>query len=181
MKITWKLFIIFLRIGAFTFGGGYAMIPLIEREVVDKHHWLTTEEFMDVLAVCQSTPGAIAVNQAVFIGYKINRYAGAAAATLGVVLPSFFVMLVIAASFATIQSQTLAQSIFKGVRPAVVALIASAGIRLTRFTKTGFDLVVIVSSFLAITWAGVNPVFVVVIAAILGVVRYRYAQKGVGR
>ena len=128
----WKLFWTYIKIGTFTIGGGYAMLPLIEREVVDKHHWIDGQEFLDMIALAQAAPGLIAVNSAIFIGWKIYGWRGVVATVLGAVLPSFVIILLIAMVFRDIREYPTIEAIFKGIRPAVVALIAAAVIRMSK-------------------------------------------------
>lgn len=128
----WKLFWTYVKIGTFTIGGGYAMLPLIEREVVDKHHWIDGQEFLDMIALAQAAPGLIAVNSAIFIGWKIYGWRGVVATVLGAVLPSFLIILLIAMVFRDIREYPMVEAIFKGVRPAVVALIVAAVIRMSK-------------------------------------------------
>ena len=120
-----NLFLTFAKIGAFTFGGGWAMISIIQREVVDKHHWLEEAEFLDLLAVAQSMPGILAVNISVVVGDKLRGLRGSIAAAAGTILPSFLIILAIAMFLTpeTITSNPTLTAIFKGIRPAVVALI----------------------------------------------------------
>jgi len=127
-----QLFWTYLKIGTFTLGGGYAMLPLIEKEVVDVHHWIDGKEFMNMIALAQAAPGLIAVNSAIFIGKKIYGWRGVLACILGAVLPSVVIILLIAMFFKEIKDSPTVESIFKGVRPAVVALIAATVIRLAR-------------------------------------------------
>ncbi|MCQ2325704.1 MAG: chromate transporter [Paludibacteraceae bacterium] len=127
-----QLFWTYLKIGTFTIGGGYAMLPLIEREVVDKHHWIDAKEFVNMIALAQAAPGLIAVNSAIFIGWKIYGWKGIVATVLGAVLPSFVIILLVAVLFKEIQHNPTVEAIFKGVRPAVVALIAAAVIRMAK-------------------------------------------------
>ena len=128
----WKLFWTYVKIGTFTIGGGYAMLPLIEREVVDKHHWIDGQEFLDMIALAQAAPGLIAVNSAIFIGWKIYGWRGVVATVLGAVLPSFLIILLIAMVFRDIHEYPMVEAIFKGVRPAVVALIAATVVRMSK-------------------------------------------------
>lgn len=128
----WKLFWTYIKIGAFTIGGGYAMLPLIEREVVDKHHWIDGQEFLDMIALAQAAPGLIAVNSAIFIGWKIYGWRGVVATVLGAVLPSFLIILLIAMVFRDIHEYPMVEAVFKGVRPAVVALIAATVVRMSK-------------------------------------------------
>ncbi|SNS40940.1 chromate transporter [Anaerovirgula multivorans] len=174
-----KLFIIFLKIGAFTFGGGYAMIPLIEKEVVEKNNWIEKEEFLDSLAACQSVPGALAVNNAVYIGYKLEGLLGALAAALGVILPSFFIILIIAAIFTTIKSYSIVNAIFIGIRACVVALIATAGLRLLKDMKKKnmFMVSMIVISFISIAVFNINPFIIVVVSSVAGIVKNRLIKN----
>lgn len=117
---------VFLKIGAFTFGGGYAMIPLIKREVAEGKKWLTEEEIFDIIAIAESTPGPLAVNCATFVGSRVAGFAGALAATLGVVLPSFLIILLISGCYKKFQNSRLVKGAMQGLKPAVVALIAAA-------------------------------------------------------
>lgn len=120
------LFATFFKIGAFTFGGGYAMIPLIQREIVDKKQWATNEDLLDIIAIAESTPGPIAVNAATFIGSKIDGFFGALFATLGVVLPSFITILAVSFAIAQFEHIKIVQYAFTGIRAAVLALIIRA-------------------------------------------------------
>ena len=124
-RIYWQLFSDFFKIGAFTLGGGYAMIPIIESEVVGKRRWLRQEEFLDIIAIAQSCPGVFAINMSVFIGYKLRKLPGAISAALGSALPSLIIILLIAMFFSRFQDNPVVESIFRGIRPAVVALIAA--------------------------------------------------------
>jgi chromate transporter len=119
----WTLFITFVRIGAFTIGGGYAMLPLIHREVVDRG-WMSKEEFIDLFAVAQSLPGVFAVNISIFVGYKLKKLTGSVICALGTILPSFLIILAIALFFTQFRENEWVEKAFKGLRPAVVALIA---------------------------------------------------------
>ena len=123
MKQLWEIFWSFFKIGLFTFGGGYAMIPLIQREVIDHRKWIPASEFLDLLTLAQSVPGPIAINTAVFVGYKRSGLRGACASLLGAVLPSFLIILAIALFFAGIRQNPVVDAAFKGMLPAVVALI----------------------------------------------------------
>lgn len=120
-----RLFWSFLKIGTFTFGGGYAMIPLIRDEVVVRRRWIARERFLDLLTVAQTAPGPISLNTAVFVGYNLRGWRGAAASILGVVLPSFVIILLIALYFTDIRENRAVDAVLKGMRPAVVALIAA--------------------------------------------------------
>lgn len=168
MKIYWQLFSIFFKIGSFTIGGGYAMIPLIEREIVTHKKWIDPKEFIDMLALAQSAPGVIAINTAFFVGYKIKGLKGSVVTTLGAALPSFLIILLIAMVFTDIKDNDIVNRIFKGARPAVVALIAAPVWKMGKaagITRT--NVIIPIVAALIIWGLGVSPVYVI-IAAIVG-------------
>lgn len=168
------LFKTFFKIGAFTFGGGYAMIPMIEAEVVDKHHWITREEFIDLIAVAQSCPGVFAINISTFIGYKLHRERGAVISALGAALPSFLIILVIAMFFHRFMEIGWVAAMFRGIRPAVVALIAVPTFNLAKSANITLATCWIpIGTALLIWLMGVNPVFIILAAALIG---YLYGQ-----
>ena len=174
-----KLFVTFFRIGLFTFGGGYAMIPLIESDVVQRNRWVGREDFVDLLAVAQSAPGVFAVNIAVFIGYKLRGKAGALAASFGCVLPSVVIILLIALFFRQFRHIELVNNIFMGLRPAVVALIAVPVFSVAKSAKLGWSTVWIpVLSALLIVALGVSPIYVIMVSALAGFV---WGKIGRGR
>jgi len=175
MNKNLKLFLIYLKIGAFTFGVGFAMIPLIEREIVETNVWMEPEEFRDSLAVCQSVPGAIAVNNAVFIGYRINGVLGAIAAAFGVVIPSFLIIMTIASVFTQIKNIKMIDPIFNGIRAAVVALILTAGLKL--FTKGIFNIFIIVLTFIGIAYFELNPIIVIIMSVAFGILKNRKEEQ----
>ncbi|SHK11997.1 chromate transporter [Paramaledivibacter caminithermalis] len=169
MKELIKLFLIFFRIGAFTFGGGYAMIPLIEEEIVNKNQWIEEEEFLDIIALAQSIPGALAVNTAAYIGYRKFGFLGAVTACLGAVLPSFFIILIIAKFLIGTMDKRLIEKIFKGIRPAVVSLILVAFFKLKKgVNKTAFSYVVVTATILLVTVFKVHPIFIIIMSGIFG-------------
>ena len=164
-----KLFTTFFRIGLFTFGGGYAMIPLIERDVVERNGWLQRNEFVDLLALAQSAPGVFAVNMSVFIGYRLRGISGALAAALGCALPSVVIILLIALFFRQFRHIEVVDNIFKGLRPVVVALIAVPVFNVAKSAKIGWaTLWIPVLSALLIVFAGVSPIYIILIAGIAG-------------
>ncbi|MBQ5853747.1 MAG: chromate transporter, partial [Rikenellaceae bacterium] len=132
MRELLTMFGSFFKIGLFTFGGGYAMVPIIQREVIDHRGWIDRDEFVELLTLAQSAPGPIALNTSVFVGYKMRGYAGALAALLGVVVPAFTVILIVAIYFAQFRENVYVNAAFKGMRPAVVALIVSPIVSLSR-------------------------------------------------
>ena len=168
-RFYWDSFSTFFRIGAFTIGGGYAMIPLIESEVVERHKWVKREEFLDIIAIAQSCPGVFAINMSVFIGYRLRRLPGALCAALGTALPSFVIILLIAMFFANFQDNPVVESIFKGIRPAVVALIAAPTFSLAKSAHiTLVNCWIPIVSAIAIWLMGVNPIVIILIAALGG-------------
>lgn len=171
MKIYWELFSVFMRIGAFTFGGGYAMLPLIQKEIVDKKHWATEEEIMDYYAVAQCTPGIIMVNTATFIGFYEKGILGAIIATLGVVTPSIIIILLIASVLTTYCSLAIVQHALAGIRVAVCVLVLNAVVKLWKSgIKDTFGILLFAVVLAAITFTSVSTVLVVIIAALLGVI-----------
>lgn len=130
--ILLRLFWTYLKIGTFTIGGGYVMLAYIQREVVDKNHWIDEQEFLDMIALAQAAPGLIAVNSAFFIGHRIAKWKGVIASILGAVLPSIVFILLIAVFFRQYKQYPAIEAIFKGIRPAVVALIAATVVRLAK-------------------------------------------------
>lgn len=167
----------FMKIGVVTFGGGYAMIPLIETEVVDRHQWLSKEELLDLIAIAQSCPGVFAVNISIFIGYKLRRAKGALFAALATALPSFVIILLIAMFFHRFQDNKVVAAMFKGIRPAVVALIAVPTFNLARRAKINLaNCWIPIVGALLIWLLGVSPIAIIVVAAIAGFLYGKYVQ-----
>jgi len=178
MDFYLQLFWSFFKIGAFTLGGGYAMIPLIEQEIVGRRRWISAEEFSDTLTLAQSAPGPIAINSAVFVGYKMRGMKGVLTSVLGTVLPSFVVILLIAMYFVNIRDNEIVERIFKGLRPAVVALIAVPVIRMLEKKKFEWNVVLIATmATVAISWLKISPVIVILAAGIGGIVYYLINKK----
>ena len=167
-------FVTFFKIGLFTIGGGYAMIPLIEQKVVDEKRWLEREELMDLMAVAQSCPGVFAVNISIFIGFKMRRTVGALVCTLGTALPSFLIILAVAIFFRQFRDYSAVESMFRGIRPAVVALIAAPVFRMAKTARISrYNVWIPLVSAIAIWLLGVSPVYVVILAGLGG---YTYGQ-----
>ncbi len=166
--MLFTIFTSFLKIGAFTFGGGYAMIPLIEREVIDRRAWVERKEFLDLLTLAQSAPGPISLNTAVFVGYRLRGVRGAAAALAGTILPSFAIILAIALFFANIRENPVVDAAFKGMRPAVVALIIGPVLSLARGLRWPM-FPVIAAAALAIWGLGWSPIYVLLASAAAGI------------
>ena len=172
LKVYWDLFYVFVKIGAFTFGGGWAMISIIEKEVVEKKKWLDKEEFIDALAVSQSLPGILAVNISIYTGNKHAKFYGALAATLGTVLPSFTMILAIALFFVRIYDEPYMIAIFNGIRPAVVALIIIPVFSTAKSSKiTWRNCWIPIAGALLIWLAGVSPVYIILGAAAFAFIR----------
>ena len=164
-----EAFTTFFKIGIFTLGGGYAMIPLIEEEVVNRKQWVSKEEMLDLIAIAQSCPGVFAINIATFIGYKLNKVRGAIATTLGTALPSFLIILAIAVFFKQFEDNKIVAAMFRGIRPAVVALIAVPTFRLgQRAQLNRYTIRIPIVCALAIWALGVSPIWIIIIAAIAG-------------
>lgn len=178
--MIWQLFISFLKIGAFTFGGGYAMVPLIEREVIVKRGWVKSEEFLELLTLAQSAPGPIALNTAVFVGYRIKGFIGAIASILGIVIPAFVIILAVAIFFADIRGNSTVDAAFKAMRPAVVALIVAPIIGLAK-SMSRWLIIVSVAVALAIWWAGVSPVYLLLAGAVAGIIRSAFLTGEEGK
>lgn len=177
MNIYWQSFKTFFRIGLFTVGGGYAMIPIIEADVVEKYKWVNREEFLDLMAIAQSCPGIFAVNMSIFIGYKLKGVKGSVICSLGTILPSFLIILAVALFFQQFRDNETVQSIFKGIRPAVVALIAAPTFKMGKSAKISWTNVWIpvVSAFL-IWIMGVSPVYIIIMAGLGGFLYGRYIK-----
>ena len=168
-NIYWESFKTFFKIGLFTLGGGYAMIPLIEEEVVNKKHWVTKDDMLDLIAISQSCPGVFAINIAIFIGYKLKKVRGALAATAGTALPSFLIILIIAMFFHQFSDNKVVAAMFRGIRPAVVALIAVPTFNLTKRAQLNiFTAWIPIVSAMAIWLLGVSPIWVIIAAGIGG-------------
>ncbi len=171
MKILLKLFAVFAKVGVMTFGGGYAMLPILQREVVEKQKWASEEELMDYFAIGQCTPGIIAVNTATFIGQKTKGVLGGIAATLGLVFPSLIIISLLAGVIEAFSHIVWVQHAFGGIRICVCVLIVNAVIKL--FKKAVIDkvsLVIFLAVALAAFFTDLSPVIFVVIAAVLGIV-----------
>jgi chromate transporter len=180
MRELVEIFWSFLKIGAFTFGGGYAMIPLIQHEVINNRKWLTEKDFVELLTIAQAAPGPISLNTAVFVGYKHRNYCGAVAAVLGVVIPSFVILLLVAIFFANIRDNKWVDAAFKGMRPAVVALIVAPIVGLAK----GLHWVLIAvaaATALTVWYFGFSPVWVLISGALGGILWVARRGKGVSK
>ena len=172
MKIVWQLFSTFFKIGAFTLGGGYAMLSMVEKAVVDQKKWIASEEFWDMIAIVQSLPGVFAVNTALYVGHRIAGRKGAAAAMLGAILPSIVIILLLATLFREYRDLPVVERVFKGIRPCVVALILAPSLRMIKSAKITWKTAIIpVATVFLIWWCKVSPAYVI-LAAIAGSLIY---------
>lgn len=177
-----SLFLTFFKIGLFTFGGGFAMIPLMEEEIVDNHGWIDKDKFIDAISITQSVPGAVAVNLAIFFGYDFAGLTGALAATIGVALPSFIIILLIAIGFNRFSEYQFVKNIFRGIRPAVVGLIVYAAVDLGKNISWSFKLIVtMVVVFILNALFNISPIIIIFIVIFLGLtftIRNYTGKKG---
>lgn len=175
MNFYIKSFLIFFRIGLFTIGGGYAMVPLIETELVNKRKWISPNDFLDLMALAQTVPGIFAVNIAIFIGYKLRKFWGAFWMALGTILPSFFIILAIALFFHQMEDNTTIESIFKGIRPAVVALIAVPTFKMAQSARINkYNIWIPAVSALLIWLLGFSPIYVIILSGLGGYLYGRF-------
>lgn len=178
MNFYLKSFCIFSRIGLFTIGGGYAMIPLIEAEIIDKQKWVSREDFIDLMALAQTVPGIFAVNIAIFIGYKLRKFWGAFFMALGTILPSFIIILAIALFFQQFKDYPAVENIFKGIRPAVVALIAAPTFKMAKSAKISrYNIWIPAVSALLIWLLDFSPIYVIILSGLGGYLYGRHKNK----
>lgn len=161
----WKIFLVFTKIGAFTIGGGYVMVPAIEAEM-RKHHWIDEDELPDIVAISQSAPGLLTVNMAIFAGYKLRGVAGSVVATLGSILAPFFVILAIAMFFTSFSDNPLVVRIFSGVRPVAVAVITGYFIKLVRRNARPWQLIVILASLALMVCLKVSAIYIILVTIV---------------
>ena len=179
MKTLLQLFAAFARVGVMTFGGGYAMIPILEREIVDRHGWATSEELMDYYAVGQCTPGVIAVNTATFVGYSVAGVPGGIMATLGVVFPSVVIITVIAGILTNVADLPSVKSAFAAIRVCVCVLIFNAVMKLwKKAVPDKATLVLFLLVFLLSVFLDLSPIVFVVLCAVAGIVLTRMGVRG---
>ena len=178
MKVLFDLFRAFFTIGALTFGGGYAMLPMLEREIVSKHKWATSEELLNYFAIGQCTPGVIAVNTATFVGYKVKGVIGGIVATLGVVAPSILIITVIALVLQNFMDILWVQHAFAGIRVAVCALITISVVKLFKSNvKQHWHIALAIIAFVVVALLKLSPVYVVVACAVLSFIFGKKVQK----
>lgn len=180
MKL-FKLFMAFFKIGFFTIGGGYVMLPLIQKEVVDNNKWLTDEEFLDAIAIAQSSPGAVAINISIFIGYNLGGFLGALVCTLGTALPSVITILIVAIYLFQYREISIVEKVFLGIRPAVVSMIASSVVVLGKSLGFGWDKIIFaITSFTLIVFFDISPIAVILGGAVVSSLYYGYVDRKEG-
>ena len=164
----WSIFAVFAKIGAFTIGGGYAMIPLIEAEMRRKN-WISEEDMPDIIVLAQSAPGILAVNMAIYSGYKLRGVKGALAASLGAVLPSFIIILLIAMLFSSIRDNPMVEKVFRGIRPVAVGLILVPAINLARKgCRKWWAWLILAASLVAVAFLKLSPIYIILVTIVAG-------------
>ena len=183
MKKNIELFWIFFKIGLFTFGGGYAMIPQIKDVVIEKKKWMIEDEMLDVIAIAESTPGPIAINSATYIGYKQNKLLGSIFATLGVVLPSFLIIFIISLFFDEFLENEIVASAFVGIKCAVAFLITKAGfdmfkkIKKTTYNIIMFSAIVLLMILLELFSKDFSSIILIIMGAVFGIILYSLPKR----
>lgn len=175
MKNLILLFWSFLKIGAFSFGGGYAMITLIEREIVDHRAWINAQEFRDIIGISQMTPGPVSINSATFVGYKIGGVLGSLCATLGVVTVSFTLVFILSHYLIKFKESKIVKSALLGMRPTLIGLIISAVLSLSKGVYSDIKSIVIALITLGLLlWDKIHPIIIIIISAVMGIIFYGY-------
>lgn len=172
------MFKTFFKIGTFTIGGGYAMIPIIQEEIVDKNKWIEEDEFLDIIAISQGSPGPIAVNVSIFLGYKLKGIKGAITCTLGTALPSFLIILLIATVFFQFRNNPIVSEMFMGIRPAVVALIASAVYKMgKKVDLSNMKILIPIAATLIIVFTSISPIYLILGGGLFAIFYYSRKDK----
>ncbi|WP_282941147.1 chromate transporter [Paenibacillus sp. RC67] len=177
-SLLWELFWSFCKISPITFGGGYAMIPAIEKEIVEQRQWMDADEISGALSIAGSAPGGIGVNAATLIGYRLAGIKGAIAAVMGISLPTFVIMLILTIGYSAVQDSKKVAAAFEGIHAAVVAFIAVAGWRMWRSAvhdKT--TLLIILGALAALMFSGVHPAILLLIGTLVGVIAFKWKEK----
>ncbi|MBO4429702.1 MAG: chromate transporter [Clostridia bacterium] len=178
LKTLLRIFICFFKIGAFTLGGGYAMIPLIQKETAEKRKWVSDEDILEIIAIAESTPGPIAINASTFIGYRVAGFFGAFFGTLGMILPSFVIILTISFVLRQLQEFTVVKYAFFGIRAGVLALILKALWSMYRQTKKNvLSYIIMAAAFICVAILNINTIFVLIGCAIFGLVWSLIAER----
>lgn len=174
-----EIFKTFFKIGAFTIGGGYAMLPLVQDEVCTNKHWVTDEEFLDIIAIVNSLPGMLATNSSGFIGYRLRGVAGFVTAILGCITPSIVIILILATVFTAVSDNPYVQAFFMGVRPCIVVIMANAVYKLGKKVdfKKAYNLIALIISFAAIAFFGITSLYLVILAIIVSLIMFAADAK----
>lgn len=177
-KKIFALFVTFLKIGAFTFGGGYAMIPLIQHEIAENHKWITNDDILDIIAISESTPGPISVNSATFVGYKVAGVLGAVFATLGLVLPSYIIITIVAFFLDKFSHLQVVKFAFNGIRAGVLVLIIKALVSMYKqCPKSAVAYIIMAIAFIGAAILNINALIVLISCAIIGLVTYNISLR----
>ncbi|MFI3266210.1 MAG: chromate transporter [Rikenellaceae bacterium] len=180
MNISLKLMLTFAKIGSFTFGGGYAMVGMIQKEIVDRQGWIEKSEFLELLTLAQTAPGPIALNTSVFVGYKVNGYKGAVASVFGSVMPSFIIILIVALCFANMRENPIVEAVLKGIRPAVIALILAPSITLCKGLGKVQTITAIISA-VALCYFKFSPIWLILVGAAIGVLYFKVLHRNMAK
>lgn len=183
-EILWKLFVSTLYLSAFTFGGGYVIVTLMKKKFVDEYHWIEEEEMLDLIAIAQSSPGAIAVNGAIVVGYKLAGMAGAVTAIIATIIPPFVIISLISVFYNAFRSNFIVSEMLSGMQAGVGAVIAAVVYEMGAGIVQGknkISLVIMILAFAATCFLGVNVIYVVLACALVGVARTLWNKKGAGR
>lgn len=173
MKMIFKIFITFFKIGAFSFGGGYAMISMIEKEIVEINNWLTSDQLIDIIGVAEMTPGPIAINSSTFVGYRVAGFFGALAGTVGVILVSFFLITLLSKHVDKAMTKEWFKGVLKGIRPGIVGLILAAALSIGKSAIIDFKSVIILCVVLyMIVKKKFHPIICIVVSALFGILLY---------
>lgn len=173
MEILIKLYFVFLKIGTFSFGGGYAMLPFMQREIVENNYWISMSQFSDIIGISQMTPGPVAINSATFVGYKVGGVGGSLVATLGVITTSFILVTIINKILDKFKESITVKAMLAGMRPILIALIIYAFIDLAKESYVDLKSIIITIIIgIILVSKKVHPILVIVIAAILGLIFY---------
>ena len=182
MNIYFQLFKTFFGIGTFTIGGGYAMLALVEKSVVQKKKWMKQDEFWDMIVAVQAIPGVFAVNTALYTGYRIKGMKGAICAALGAVIPSFVIICLVAMFFVEIKENTVVERVFTGIRPCVVALILAPALQMIKSAKVTWKTAFIpIFAVFLVWWCGVSPVYIIIASALGGLLVGTYSYYRISK
>ncbi len=177
-NVIFQLFITFFRIGAFTFGGGYAMIPIIQKEAVEKRHWIKDEDIIDLLAIAESTPGVLAVNSATFVGYNVGGVPGSLAATVGVVMPSFIMILILSQFYIAFRQNVWVDYAFRGIKAGVCVLLLKSFMKLYKaLDKRSFHMCLLVGAIFLSALMGLEAIVIIISGGILGYIYSTFFDK----